>query len=135
MSENVVRADTTQSGDWSDTPFGHLDIRTLISEDRQQSEQVMVGQTIYPPGSTHEHHLHPDAEEVVIVMSGQGWHRVGSEYYDIGPGDIIFVPANAAHSAGAAEGDEPLVILWVLGGAPSLEKAGYEAVQVLQRSQ
>lgn len=134
MVNHVVRADTTEPGDWSDTPFAHLDIRTLVSEERQQSELVMVGQTIYPPGGTHEHHLHPDAEEVVIVMSGRGWHRVGADYYDIGPGDIVFVPANAAHSAGAEEGDEPMVILWILGGAPSLEKAGYEAVQPLRRA-
>ena len=131
--EYVVRADTTPPGDWSGTPFGHLDIRTLVSEDRQRSEKVMIGQTIYPPGQTHEHHRHPDAEEVVIVMSGHGWHRVGSDYYDIGPGDIIFVPANAEHSAGADEGDESMVIVWVLGGAPSLEKAGYEAVPDLPR--
>ncbi len=132
MTEFVVRAETTEPGDWSGTPFGHLDIRTLVSQDRQQSEQIMVGQTIYGPGETHEHHLHPDAEEVVIVISGTGWHRVGSEYYDIGPGDIVYVPANAAHSAGADDG-EAMVIVWVLGGAPSLERAGYAAVDELPR--
>ena len=94
----------------------------------------MVGQTIYPPGSTHEHHLHPDAEEVVIVMSGHGWHRVQDRYYDIGPGDIVFIPANSAHSAGSVD-DEAMTILWVLGGAPSLEKAGYETVAEIPRNQ
>ncbi len=134
VREYVVRADTTEPGDWSGTAFEHLDIRSLVTEDRQQSEQVMVGQTIYPPGETHEHHLHPDAEEVVIVTSGSGWHRVGSEYYDIRAGDVVFVPANAAHSAGADEGEEPMVIIWVLGGASSLEKAGYLAVPELPRN-
>ena len=134
MVQHVVRADTTEPGDWSGTPFGHLDIRTLVSEDFQRSEKVMVGQTIYGPGETHEHHLHPDAEEVVIVMSGHGWHRVGSDVFDIGPGDIVFVPTNAEHSAGADAGDEPMVIIWILGGAPSLEKAGYEAVEELPRN-
>ena len=134
MVQHVVRADTTEPGDWSGTPFGHLDIRTLVSEDVQRSEKVMVGQTVYGPGETHEHHLHPDAEEVVIVMSGRGWHRVGSDVFDIAPGDIVFVPVNAEHSAGADEGDEPMVIIWILGGAPSLEKAGYEAVAALPRN-
>jgi len=134
MVHYVVRAATTEPGDWSGTAFAHLDIRTLVSEDRQRSEKMMVGQTIYPPGGTHEHHRHPKAEEVVIVVSGRGWHRVGSEYYDIGPGDVVFVPVDTAHSAGAAEGDEPMVALWILGGAPSLEKAGYEAVAALPRT-
>jgi len=134
MVDYVVRADTTTPDDWSNTPFGHLDIRSLISESRQGSEQVMVGQTIYPPGSTHEHHLHPDAEEVVIVMSGHGWHRVQDRYYDIGPGDIVFIPANSAHSAGSVD-DEVMTILWVLGGVPSLKKAGYEPVDEIPRNQ
>lgn len=131
--EHVVRADTTTPDDWSGTAFAHLDVRSLVSEARQDSKQVMVGQTIYPPGSTHQHHLHPDAEEIVIVLSGRGWHRVGSEYYDIGPGDVVYIPANAAHSAGC-EGSDPMVIVWVLGGAPSLEKAGYTAVATIPRT-
>lgn len=133
VGEQVVRGDTTEPDDWSGTAFAHLDVRTLISEERLGSEKVMVGQTIYPPGSTHEHHLHPDAEEVVIVVSGRGWHRVGSEFYDIGPGDIVFIPANAPHSAGS-DPEEPMVILWILGGVPSLEKAGYVAVPTILRN-
>ena len=129
----VVNVEEVEAGDFSGTAFEHLDVRTLISEDLQGSEEVMVGQTIYPPGETHEHHLHPDAEEVVIVISGKGWHRVGNAYYDIGPGDVVFVPANTAHSAGSSP-EAPMVILWVLGGAPSLERAGYKAVPEIPRN-
>ena len=128
IGEFVVRADTTPTDDLTGTAFAHLDVRTLVSGDRQGSEKVMVGRTVYPGGGgTHEHHLHPDAEEVVIVLSGRGWHRVGERYYEIGPGDVVFVPVNTAHSAGSI-GPEDMVILWVLGGVPSLEQAGYQAV-------
>lgn len=127
-AEYVVRADTTALDDLTGTAFAHLDVRTLVSEVRQGSERVMVGRTVYPAGGgTHEHHLHPDAEEVVIVLSGRGWHRVGDSYYEIGPGDVVFVPVNTPHSAGSI-GEEDMVILWVLGGVPSLERAGYRAV-------
>jgi quercetin dioxygenase-like cupin family protein len=126
--EFVVRADTTEPADLVGTAFSHLDVRWLVSEARNGSELVGVGQTIYPArGGTHEHHLHPDAEEVVIVMSGSGWHRVGDAIYDIGPGDVVYVPRNTAHSACCTSEDD-MVILWVLGGAPSLERAGYESV-------
>ena len=126
--EYVVRAETTPLDDLTGTAFAHLDCRTLVSDARQGSEKVMVGRTVYPgDGGTHEHHLHPDAEEVVIVLSGRGWHRVGERYYEIGPGDVVFVPVNAAHSAGSI-GAEDMVILWVLGGVPSLERAGYQPV-------
>ena len=126
--EYVVRADTTPVDDLAGTAFAHLDVRTLVDQVRQGSTLTMVGQTIYPAhGGTHEHHLHPDAEEVVIVTSGSGWHRVGNETYRIGPGDVVFVPRNSPHSAGA-DGPEDLVIIWVLGGVPSLAAAGYVPV-------
>ncbi len=130
-SEFVVNPATTEPSNLEGTAFSHLDVRWLVSEERQGSEMVGVGQTIYPArGGTHEHHLHPDAEEVVIVVSGSGWHRVGDEIYDIGPGDVVFVPRNTAHSACCTSEDD-LVILWVLGGVPSLEKAGYLTVDEL----
>jgi quercetin dioxygenase-like cupin family protein len=129
--EFVVRADTTPRADLTGTAFAHLDVRWLVSDARQGSELTGVGQTIYPAnGGTHEHHLHPDAEEVVIVMSGAGWHRVGDTIYDITPGDIVFVPRNTPHSA-CCTSAEDLVILWVLGGVPSLERAGYQSVAEL----
>lgn len=130
-SEFVVNPATTAPSNLEGTAFSHLDVRWLVSEERQGSELVGVGQTIYPArGGTHEHHLHPDAEEVVIVMSGSGWHRVGDEIYEIAPGDVVYVPRNTAHSA-CCTSDEDLVILWVLGGVPSLEKAGYLTVDEL----
>ena len=66
-----------------------------------------------------------ETEETVIVMSGRGRHRVGDVWYDVGPGDVIFVPRMTWHGAESV-GDEDFVILWVLGGAASLDAAGYE---------
>lgn len=124
----VVRADTTPPDDTSGTPFAHLDVRTLIGRDRQGSQMASVGRTVYPArGGTHEHHRHAHAEEIVIVLSGNGWHRIGDDFFAIGPGDVVFVPIGAEHSAGT-DGDEDMVILWILGGANSIESAGYESV-------
>jgi quercetin dioxygenase-like cupin family protein len=129
--EYVVRADTTQPSDVSGTAFAHLDVRWLVSAERQGAELTGVGQTIYPAnGGTHEHHLHPDAEEVAIILSGFGWHRVGDRIYPVSPGDVVFVPRNTPHSA-CCTSDEDLVMIWVLGGAPSLERAGYASVPEL----
>lgn len=126
--EFVVRAETTPPDDVTGTAFAHLDVRTLISAARQGSTSVMVGRTIYPAnGGTHEHHLHPDSEEVVVVISGRGWHRVGDRVFQISEGDVVFIPRNTAHSAGA-DGPEEMQILWVLGGVASLAAAGYVAV-------
>lgn len=128
MVDYVVNPETTHPSDLTGTAFSHLDVRWLVNDIRQGAELVGVGQTIYPArGGTHEHHLHPDAEEVVIVMSGHGWHRVGPKIYNIFPGDVVFVPKNTPHSA-CCTSEEDMVILWVLGGVSSLERAGYQSV-------
>lgn len=126
MPEYVVRADTTKPADLTGTAFAHLDVRELVGAERNGAELTHVGQTVYPKnGGTHEAHSHPHAEETVIVQSGRGRHRIGERTYDIRPGDIVFVPRGVVHGAEAV-GSEDMVILWVLGGAGSLEAAGYE---------
>ena len=133
VTEYVVRADTTPPDDVSGTPFSHLDVRTLVSAQRQGSQRTMVGRTVYwGGGATHEHHLHPDAEEIVIVLSGRGWYRVGDDFHDLAPGDVVFVPMNTAHSGGST-GEEDMVVLWILGGAPSMDVAGYVSVPEIAR--
>jgi len=126
MREYVVRADTTAPADLTGTAFSHLDVRWLVSRERNGAELTGLGQTVYPArGGTHETHLHPNAEETVIVLTGNGRHLVGDRWYDVRPGDVIFVPRGVVHGA-VADTEEDLVILWVLGGASSLEGAGYE---------
>jgi len=130
-SKYVVNIDATPPSDFSGTAFSHLEIKWLVNEVKQGAQLVGVGQTVYPAnGGTHEHHLHPDAEEVVVVMSGSGWHRVGDAIYDIGPGDVVFVPRNTPHSA-CCTSTEDMRIIWVLGGVSSLERAGYQQVPEL----
>ena len=124
--EYVVRADTTPRSDLSGTAFAHLDVRWLVSNERNGADLIGVGQTVYPgDGGTHEAHYHPHAEEVVIVQSGRGRHRVGDQWYEIGPGDVIFIPRGFVHTAECTS-HEDMVIFWMLGGASSLEAAGYE---------
>ena len=127
MPEYVTNPETTPPADLSGTAFSHLDVRWLVNEERSGAALTGVGQTTYPGGGgTHEAHYHPNAEETVIVLSGHGTHRVGDETYDIGPGDVVFMPRNVVHTAAA--GDEDMVILWVLAGAATLEDAGYVSV-------
>lgn len=128
MPEYLVNPATTPPADFSGTAFEHLEVKLLVSSERSDSEHTFVGQTIYPAGgATHEAHYHPNAEETIIVVSGTGRHRVGEEWFDLAPGDVLFVPKGAVHTAVSA--DEDLVILWVLGGAGSLEQAGYVSAE------
>jgi len=125
MPGYLVNVGTTPLADLSGTAFSHLEVKYLVSNEHSDTELTFIGQTVYPAGgATHEAHYHPHAEETIIVQSGTGRHRVGDEWFDLAPGDILFVPKGSIHTAESGE-DEDLVIFWVMGGAGSLETAGY----------
>jgi quercetin dioxygenase-like cupin family protein len=97
----------------------------MIGSAQNGAQLTMVGHTTYPLGGVgHEAHIHPDAEETLVVVSGGGRHQVGDEVFDIVEGDVVFIPRGAVHATVSAP-DEDLVAVWVLGGAASLDDAGY----------
>jgi pimeloyl-ACP methyl ester carboxylesterase/quercetin dioxygenase-like cupin family protein len=118
----VLRADTTPRNS-REGPFGHLDVRWVVGPETGAS-LISFGQSTYPHGATHENHYHPQAEEVVMVVSGRGTQIVGPDSLDLGAGDICFIPRNTPHRI-TGTSEEDLVILWAFGGAASLEQAGY----------
>jgi pimeloyl-ACP methyl ester carboxylesterase/mannose-6-phosphate isomerase-like protein (cupin superfamily) len=119
----VLRADTTPRNP-REGPFGHLDVRFVVGTHTGAS-LIAFGQSTYPCGATHENHHHPNAEEVVMVVSGRGTQIVGDTALDLGPGDICFIPRSTPHRITGTSEDEELVILWAFGGAASIEQAGY----------
>ena len=118
----VLRADTTPRNS-PDGPFGHLDVRWVVGP-QNGATLISFGQSTYPRGATHENHYHPNAEEVVMVVSGRGTQIVGDEALDVGAGDVCFIPRSTPHRI-TGTSDDALVILWAFGGAASMEQAGY----------
>jgi pimeloyl-ACP methyl ester carboxylesterase/quercetin dioxygenase-like cupin family protein len=119
---SVLRADTTPRNSL-DGPFGHLDVRWVVGP-QNGATLISFGQSTYPQGTTHENHYHPNAEEVVMVVSGRGTQIVGADALDVGAGDVCFIPRNTPHRITGTSNDD-LVILWAFGGASSMEQAGY----------
>lgn len=118
----VLRADTTPRNS-KDGPFGHLDVRWVVGPP-SGATLIAFGQSTYPCQATHENHFHPNAEEVVMVVSGRGTQIVGDDALDLGAGDICFIPRDTPHRI-TGTSEEDLVILWAFGGAASIEQAGY----------
>jgi mannose-6-phosphate isomerase-like protein (cupin superfamily) len=58
-----------------------------------------VHHMLIPPGGRHvaELHIHPDAEELVVVTSGRGVAILDGEEHLIEPGDVVYVAPNAEH--------------------------------------
>jgi quercetin dioxygenase-like cupin family protein len=101
-----------------------MDVRWLLTRETVGSEQSVFGITVFPPGSKHDIHRHPNAEEFEYLVSGRGIARVGDADVELGPGEVVFVPKNDYHGF-ENTGAEPVVMIWGYAGAASLDEAGY----------
>lgn len=103
-----------------------MEVRWLITADTVGAEQTVVGRTVLRPGSKHDIHRHPNAEEWEYVVSGTAIKHVGDESVRLDAGDVVFVPKNVYHGLENASDTEPVVTIWGYSGGASLEQAGYE---------
>lgn len=101
-----------------------MDVRWLVTDATVGAERGVFGVTIFPPGSRHELHRHPNAEEVEYLVSGRGIAYVDDDEIELGPGEAVFVPRNAYHGF-ANTSDAEVVMAWTYAGAASLAEAGF----------
>jgi len=101
-----------------------MDVRWLLTRESVGSEHSVLGITVFPPGSKHDIHRHPNAEEFEYLVSGRGIARVGDADVELGPGEVVFVPKDDYHGF-ENTGDEPVFMIWGYAGAASLDEAGY----------
>ena len=57
-------------------------------------------------------HRHPLSEEIVYVESGEGRVWIDGTLQEVGPGDLIRIPAGAAHATIPAEAGEMRLICY-----------------------
>src|SRR5262249_60708933 len=101
-----------------------MDVRWLLTRDSVGAEHSVFGITIFPPGSKHDIHRHPNAEEFEYLVSGHGIARVGDADVELGPGEVVFGPKDDYHGF-ENTGDESVFMVWGYAGAASLDEAGY----------
>lgn len=62
------------------------------------------------PKKGHERHNHPESEEILYVVSGEGIQTVDEDERRITPGDMVYIPEGVYHSTINATW-EPLTML------------------------
>ncbi|GAA4711608.1 cupin domain-containing protein [Brevibacillus fulvus] len=86
-------------------------IKWFVTPEQTESAKVTCGEVILLPEQGHERHNHPDAEEILYVLSGEGEQMVNDEQpFAIKAGDIIYIPQGIYHSTYNV-GWEPLRLL------------------------
>ncbi len=82
----------TQTFEWGS-------IKWLVSPDTQADAGITFGEVVLLPGKGHDRHNHPESEEVLYVLSGEGEQMVDDgEPFRVGAGDTIYVPTGVYHS-------------------------------------
>lgn len=87
-------------------------ILRMIDGELTGSEHFLGGLAIFEPGTTVSFHSHPDAEEVNVVLAGQGLFITDQGARPIKLGDWQFIPKGVPHCH-ENTGDTPLTILWL----------------------
>jgi len=96
-------------------------IKPLVATDNTDDPAVSLMHVVLLPGQGHERHNHPDSDEILYILSGQGEQMVDdADTFPVGPGQAVFIPKAAYHST-VNTGWEPLVLLAIYAPAGAEE--------------
>lgn len=88
-------------------------LKPLVERDDTAGHTLSVLQAVLLPGSGHERHNHPEADELLYFISGQGMQMVDDgEEFPVRAGDAVLIDEGVWHST-INTGWEPLVVLAV----------------------
>jgi oxalate decarboxylase/phosphoglucose isomerase-like protein (cupin superfamily) len=94
----------TQTFDWGA-------IKWFVTPELTEGAGITFGEVVLQPGRGHDRHNHPDSEEILYVLSGEGEQMLDDrEPFAVKPGDTIYVPTGVFHST-RNTGWEPLRLL------------------------
>jgi len=112
----MVRDD---EGNWRDRSELPAPVRRLahtpVPEERACLKTIQfVHHVVIPPKGRHvaELHVHPDAEELIVIMQGDGHLSVGDEETAVTAGDVAYIPPHAEHVL-SNDSDDLLMALFI----------------------
>ena len=94
----------TQTFDWGA-------IKWFVTPEVTPRARITFGEVVLLPGRGHDRHNHPESEEILYVLSGEGEQMLDDgEPFQVKPGDTIYVPTGVFHST-RNTGWEPMRLL------------------------
>jgi oxalate decarboxylase/phosphoglucose isomerase-like protein (cupin superfamily) len=96
-------------------------IKPLVARANTEDAGVSVMHVVLLPGQGHERHNHPDADEVLYILTGTGEQMVDDEQtFPVRPGQAVWIPRGQFHST-VNTSWEPLTILAIYAPAGAEE--------------
>jgi quercetin dioxygenase-like cupin family protein len=108
-----------ETGQWQDRSRRPAPVRRLYETEAPAERTCLrtvqfVHHMAIPPGGRHvaELHVHPDAEELVVMLRGQGTFILDGKELPVQAEDVIYIPPGAEHEL-RNTGDEMLFCLFI----------------------
>ena len=73
-------------------------IREFLNPRNSVVRNQSLAEATLSPGQGTTRHLHPQAEEIYFILSGQGQMHIENEEFEVGQGDAIPIPAGQKHT-------------------------------------
>ncbi len=112
----LVRND---AGEWEDRGRRQAPVRRLFETEAPPERTCLrtvqfVHHMAIPPGGRHvaELHVHPDAEELVVILRGQGTFFLDGTPHAVRAEDVIYIAPNQEHEL-RNTGEEMLFCLFI----------------------
>jgi mannose-6-phosphate isomerase-like protein (cupin superfamily) len=110
---------TQQIADSPTNRRGHGQVSHLILAPGQfGSGNLAVTWVRGAPASQQSLHMHPQSEQVYVIVSGRGQMIVAGEGQEVRAGTLVFIPPGAAH---AIHNPGPEELVYVSAAAPPFE--------------
>lgn len=93
-------------------------VRRGVSRKAFGTQDAMLVLNRIDPGMQPAPHVHDDFDQIATILSGRAIYHVGDVAHEVGPGDLLLIPAGTEHWIEPV-GDEPVENLDVFGPARS----------------
>jgi quercetin dioxygenase-like cupin family protein len=82
-----------------------------------RGQGLFVGLNCFEPGQSQKVHVHAGADKFYLVVTGKARITVGEETREVGPGTVVWAPADLPH--GVAQALERTVLLVAIAPPPT----------------
>ncbi len=73
----------------------------FVNKDLAHMDDMLAGIMYYAEGAASPYHFHKNCEHFYFIFSGQGTVETPDGSRDVGPGDLVFFPAEDRHRLSA----------------------------------
>jgi len=102
-----------------------MDIRFIITKERQGSTNCTMFRALFPPGARHMKHSHSNADELFFMIRGHGASGAGEKEHEMRAGSSHFIPKGVTHWLRNLSETEPIEVVGVYHDAGNLKESGY----------